>query len=169
MQRVKSVWAIILLMMVGCGGSSKLGGESDTFITVDVSASYLKKELILQDFIDVEYIPLETSKEFLCQGVVQAIGNDFIIVRNRVRDGDIFIFDRKGKGLRKINRMGRGPEEYSAFTAIILDENNNEMFVHDASIRTMLVYDLYGNFRRRIKYEESDRVTFTNYGDFEKL
>jgi len=90
MKRVNSIWAVILFMMAGCGGSSKSGSESDTFITVDVKSSYPKKELILQDFMDVEYIPLETSKDFLTQGFVQAIGKNIIIVKNFVRDGNIF-------------------------------------------------------------------------------
>ena len=120
MKRVNSIWVVILFMMAGCGGSSKSGSESDAFITVDVSSSYPKKELILQDFMDVEYIPLETSNNFLNQGFVQAVGKNIIIVKNSVRDGDIFIFDRTGKGLRKINRMGQGGEEYTFILGITL-------------------------------------------------
>ena len=68
---------------------------ANELITVDVTVSYPKKELILQDFMDVEYIPLETKDDFICQGLVLAIGKDIILARNRIRDGDIFIYDRK--------------------------------------------------------------------------
>lgn len=37
-----------------------------------------KKDLILQDFMDVEYIPLETNDEFINQGFVRATGKDII-------------------------------------------------------------------------------------------
>ena len=60
--------------MAGCG-RNKQGNESDGFITVDATANYPEKELILQDFTDVEYIALETTDEFLTQGAVRAIGN----------------------------------------------------------------------------------------------
>jgi len=52
--------------------------------------SYPKKELILQDFMEVEYIPLETTDDFITLGIVMAIGKEIILVRNRVGDGDIF-------------------------------------------------------------------------------
>ena len=140
-----------LFIMVACVGT-KDQLEYD-LITVDVNAKYPKKELILQDFMDVEYIALESSDEYITQGVIKAVGEKVIIVSNRSVDGNIFIFDRKnGKGLRKINRLGQGPEEYSQFTDIILDEDNNEMFVIAYSSRKILVYDLYGNFKRKFKF-----------------
>ena len=48
--------------MVGCGTSSTQ--EKEDLIVVDVSKDYPKKELILQDLFDVEYIPLETTGIF---------------------------------------------------------------------------------------------------------
>jgi len=146
-----------LLVITGCGGSRQTSNESDGFITVDVTASYPKKELILQDFMEVEYIPLETGGEFYCQGIVLAIGKEYILVRNQVRDGDIFIFDRTGKGVRKINRMGQGPEEYLWNNEVFLDEDNKEIFVCDNSIKKILVYDLFGKFKRNIRIKEDAR------------
>ncbi|MDH6359015.1 6-bladed beta-propeller, partial [Parabacteroides sp. PF5-9] len=60
--------------MAGCGEENNQ--STGEFITVDVSIKYPKKELILQDFLDVEYIPLETKDEFITTGFVQAIGKD---------------------------------------------------------------------------------------------
>jgi len=162
MKRINIILAITLLMMAGCGGR-KLNNQDGDFITVDVTRRYPQKELILQDFMDVEYIALETSREFLCQGVVQAIGNDFIIVTNRVRDGDIFIFDRNGKGLRKFNRQGNGTEEYSSISAIILDESSNEVFLHEATLRKMIVYDFDGKYKRSFIYAENRYINVYNY------
>lgn len=60
---------------------------------------------------------------------------------------DIYIFDRKtGKGIRKINRKGQGGEEYAFIVSAVLDEDNEEIFVN--SSKKILVYDLYGNFKR---------------------
>ena len=137
--------AILLVVLAGCGTNNQ---SNDDLIIVDVSKSYPKKELILQDFMDVEYIALETTDEYLTQGLVQGVGKEYLLVRNRNNDGDIFIFDRKtGKGLRKINRQGQGPEEYTRINEIILDESNGEMFVKSLGNK-ILVYDLYGKFKR---------------------
>ncbi|MDR0844076.1 MAG: 6-bladed beta-propeller, partial [Tannerella sp.] len=96
MKRVKSISVIILLaVMTGCGGNKQ---STDDVITVDVTKSYSpSKKLILQDFMDVEYIALETNDDFINQGFVQDIGKEIILVRNRINDGDIFVYDRTGK------------------------------------------------------------------------
>lgn len=138
---------ILSALFVACGGNKQ---SSDDLIVVDVSKSYPKKELILQDFMDVEYIPLETNDEFITQGLVQDVGKEYLLVKNRNSDGNIFIFDRKtGKGLRKINRQGQGPEEYTRINEVILDENNGEIFVKSQGDK-ILVYDLYGTFKRSL-------------------
>ena len=160
MKKVIAVSGIILLaVMAGCGGGNRSTTvilSNDGLITVDVSRSYPKKELILQDFMDVEYVHLDDV--FVTQGNVLAVGKEIIVVYNSQRDGDIFIFDRTtGKGLRKINRMGQGGEEYSRITGVVLDEENDELFVHETKI---FVYDLHGKFKRSYRYSNSSRFVF---------
>lgn len=155
MKKLNANLAIIFLVIAGFMGCQQSGKKNNELITVDVSANYPEKELILQDFMDVEYIPLETTDEFITQGVVEAIGKDVVLVRNW-RDGNIFVFDRAtGKGIKKINRFGQGAEEYSGINSIILDEENNEMFVSDYSARKISVYDLSGNYKRSFKYADT--------------
>ncbi|MDR0575034.1 MAG: 6-bladed beta-propeller [Tannerella sp.] len=156
MKRINTVLAIILFVMAGCGSNKQ---STDDFIIVDVTGSYPEKELILQDFMDVEYIPLETTGEFITQGIVNYVGKEVILVTNRINDGDIFIFDRTGKALRKINRKGQGSEEYTNITQIVLDEDNNEIFVIAYSVRKIMVYDLYGNFKRSFNFIETGYYT----------
>ena len=75
--------------------------------------------------MDVEYIPLETTDEFITQGAVLSIGDKYILIKNYVNDGNIYVFDRKtGKGIRKINRKGQGGEEYAFIVSAALDEDN---------------------------------------------
>lgn len=146
MKQIPTILVVILsIILAGCEGNQP---STPDLITVDVSKSYPKKELILQDFMDVEYIPLETTDEFLTQGLVKDVGKKYLLVTNRTNDGDIFLFDRKtGKGVRKINRQGQGGEEYPRINEIILDENNDEIFVKTMGNK-ILVYDLYGKFKR---------------------
>lgn len=68
MKQTKTILAVILLVVLaGCGENKQ---SNNGLIIVDVSKSYPKKELILQDFMDVEYVALETTDEFLTQGLV---------------------------------------------------------------------------------------------------
>ena len=141
--------------IVGCGTSSTQ--EKEDLIVVDVSKDYPKMELILQDLFDVEYIPLETTDEFVTLGWLQAIGKDVMIVRNMFAvDGNIFIYDRKGKAVRKINRRGQGNEEYYATNGIYLDDEKGEMFVGNLQQRKIMTYDLFGNFKRSFLFKEGE-------------
>ena len=162
MKRANKFLTIALLVIASCSENKQTTGD---FITVDVTKSYPQKELILQDFMDVEYIALETTDEFLTEGFVLAVGKEIMFVRSRGDKGDIFVYDRTGKGLRKINRLGRGPGEYIAISEFILDDDNGEFFVIDP-FSGILVYDLYGNFKRNFNPKERTRLEHPyNYGN----
>ena len=151
-------------MMEGCHEGKQSGNDSDILITIDVRANYQKKELILQDLMDVEYIELETSDDFLSQGRVLDIGKDILLVSNYSPDGDIFVFDRNGKGISKFNHQGQGNEEYIYIYGAVLDEDNGEILINDVRGRKILAYDLYGNFKRSIRhYEKLGYVSIYNY------
>ena len=157
MRRVNYLLIVTLFVIAGCTDDKQ---AADDLITVDVTVNYPKKELVLQDFMDVEYIPLETNDEFLTQGLVQDVGKEYILATNRNNDGDIFIFDRKtGKGLRKINRQGQGAEEYTRINGMILDESNSEIFVISMGNK-ILVYDLYGQFKRCLNLDREVSSVF---------
>ena len=160
---MKSVnFILVIVMIVITAEITAQQAVNNDLITVDVRKTYpQKKELILQDFMDVEYIPLETTDKFIHQGFVQDIGKKIIIVTNySVKNGDIFIYSRTGKAIRKINRKGQGGEEYTDFFSITLDENNNEMFVNDTNKKIILVYDLNGKFIRSFKHIENTKDTY---------
>jgi len=143
---------MILFLITGCESGKQ---PANDFLTVDITANYPKKELILQDFLDVEYIPLETNEEFITSASMQAIGKNLIILRNKNgQDGDIFIFDRTGKGQRKINRSGQGSQEYTNIGSIALDEEKGELFINNYYSSQFIVYDLSGNFKRTLKYDK---------------
>ena len=158
---------ILLLLLAGCG---KDNTSTDGFITVDVTKSNYspKKELILQDFMDVEYIPMETNDEFINQGYVNAIGEKYIIVTNYRNDGDIFVYNRKGKAIRKINRKGQGGEEYIYCGGVTLDEENEELFINDSYAKKIKVYDLEGNFKRDLIQKSVNNSFYVDIFDYDK-
>jgi len=166
MKKVNVFLIIILLaVMAGCGRNKQ---SNDVLIIIDVSKSYPKKELILQDFMDVEYIVLETTDDFLTQGSILDIGKEIILVRNNTNDGDIFVYDRSGKGLRKFNHLGQGPEDYGnlAGSYVTLDEENNEILINNFMTGQTTVYNLYGNFVRR--FSQSEGVRYATLRNFDR-
>lgn len=156
MKKATTLLAILLLFLVGCSGNQQ---QNKDFITVDVIKSYPEKELTLQDFMDVEYVPLETTDQFLTKGMVMDVGKDILVVSN-AREGDIMLFDRRtGQGVKKINHRGQGAEEYLLLVNLILDEENGEMFANDGPSSKIQVYDLNGNFKRSIRYRKGAFVS----------
>ena len=84
------------------------------------------------------------------------------LVKNIINDGDIFIFDRNSKGLRKFNRKGQGSEEYIFNLSAFVDDNSGEIYI-DEIIRNVLVYDFQGNFLRSIPRDDNKWINATNY------
>lgn len=158
MVKINLYLLIILFAITGCKEKKQaIDIIGDDLITVDVmTTDYPIKELILQDFMDVEYIALETNDDFITQGYVQAIGQKIIVVKNGINDGDIFIYSRKtGEAIRRINHKGQGAEEYVTISGIVLDEDRHEMYVIDNVAKRMLVYNLDGKYKRSFKFQKN--------------
>lgn len=156
--KTKFILAIILSAAMAACNNKQISTE---LLTVDMETDYPKKELILQDFAEVEYVALESTDEWVTKGFVKAIGKDAIVVTNSGSDGDIFVFDRKtGKGIRKINHTGQSGEEYVQMTEIVWDEENNEMFVVDYPGRKVLVYNLQGDYKRGFKFADDSYYSY---------
>lgn len=147
------LWYFCLSMtMIGCTENQ----NKQTVISIDIKSDYPERLLTLQEVAEVEYVALETNDEFLTHGAVQAVGKEILLVKNwGGNNGDFFLFDRKtGKGIRKINRLGQGAEEYTQLTALLLDEYNKEIFVKDYPAKKILVYDYRGNFKRKFAFHD---------------
>lgn len=142
------------LLFAGCTQEK----QSGSIPTVDVTASYPEKTITLQDFADVEYIPLETSDEFLTQGSSLVVSDNYILVTNRANDGNLYLFDRSGKGIRVINHKGNGPGEYTAYGNILIDEEHDEIFINDLMQFKIFIYDMEGNFKRSFSYDKETNL-----------
>lgn len=165
MKKVTVTWMVVCLLAMGMSGCRE-AVDADALITIDTKADYPEKELLLQDFMEAEYVPLETTDEFVTQGYVMAVGNRYIVTKNRREDGDIFVFDRRtGKGLHKWNRRGQGGEEYTFLNGAVLDEAREELYLNCAQIRKIQVYDLAGNFKRSLHFPDS--CEFMDVYDFD--
>jgi hypothetical protein len=70
----KTILILVISFIVSAESKGQIQTGNNDFITVDVRKKYPPgKELILQDFTDVEYIALETNDDFVNQGVVPDI------------------------------------------------------------------------------------------------
>ena len=71
MKKRITIGTLTLLSLMGMFGC-KQQETVEALMTLDVKADYPEKELILQDLMDVEYIALETTDDFITKGAVKA-------------------------------------------------------------------------------------------------
>ena len=173
---------LIILSLFLLGGQplfsqTKAGGLP----VIDVSKNHPRKEFYLQDIAKVEYIPFETNDKALMGRSIKVfyMSDDYIIAANR-REGDIFVYDGKGKWKFSFNHKGQGPMEYIYLNSIAFDEKTKEVFVSDwftASPR-ILVYAENGTYKRTLpcpdkfwpniyNFDNETLFVYDDYGIFE--
>ena len=93
---------------------------------IDMNEDYPEKEIVLQDIADISYIPLETNDEFLFDGSVEVVTDQYVITKGH-RGNDVCFFSRQGKVLNRIHRVGNGPGEYKDIGSIDVNPANGEL------------------------------------------
>jgi hypothetical protein len=70
---------------------------------------------------------LETTDNSLLKDISKSyLTKDYIFIKSVHA---LFIFDRKGHFLRKIERIGNGPEEYARLSDFDVDEKTNNIYI----------------------------------------
>ena len=152
-------------MSVSCGPSADIG-----LITIDVEESYPKKELLINDLWEVEYITLETDSTFLVSSrQPHFVGESKLgFVDNRT--GNLLFFDAKtGKKAFCINRKGAGPEEYKSVGALVMDEKAGEIFAWSIIDGTFQVYDAQGIHLRTLPMRNKKKDEYLYITNFINL
>ncbi len=139
----------MLLLIISCSNEK----QQSTIPTIDVTKTYPKKEIVLQNIADVEYIPLETRDDVLLgnSAEINYLSKDMIVLSN-ASEGDIFMFDGKGKLLSKFNHKGQGANEYRRVHEVVYMPSSKEIFVYASGKphSRILVYNMQGQFQREM-------------------
>ena len=99
----------VSLALASCQGGKEAVNQA--LPVIDMNEDYPEKEIVLQDIADISYIPLETNDEFLFDGSVEVVTDQYVITKGH-RGNDVCFFSRQGKVLNRIHRVGNGPGEY---------------------------------------------------------
>ena len=164
-------YLFVLLLLIFCfSACDKKEQKNDDLdenglIIVNTKKEYSKKDIDWAENAEsIEYIPLETNKDFLTEPGSKIIGfTDDYIIYSVNRHNQILIFDRQGKALRKIAKQGNGPEEYLSIYKSCYDDKAQEVFIHDIFQSNIKVYNLYGDFLRSfptLNKGKSDRFSY---------
>ncbi len=153
---MKKVVLTIMLMIVTSVsfvyGQSKPKGSyatikqvnGDKVIDCNISLVTDTIDLKLSDIVEnCEMIQLETNQESLFKSIYHiGISDNFIAIHSRGKM-PIKLFDRKGKFVRNIGSIGKGPGEFNSLYGIQLDESARKIYLHPFARATkILAYSL---------------------------
>ncbi len=146
---------IAAVALSACGGEEKKTGE---LITYSPMGDYPQKVINLEEAAEVTYISLEAHPEGLLSANPKraAINNEFMIFGDREQKA-IFIFDKSGKFVSKINRQGRSGEEYNHLGWTGVDFNRKELYIGDG--KQLQNYDFTGNYLRTTQLDSLNKIT----------
>ena len=154
---------IIIVTFTGCSDRKtvKPAGITGEYPVIDVGSIAGKYQRVYCSdyFSSIELIPLETNDNCLI-GTVRleniVFVNDSLIffisdhatgnVTYSWMPRDLFVFDRSGKFLNKIGRLGQGPGEFKGIQYVYLNPEKPTVFVDDQLC--LFEYDFSGKFVR---------------------
>jgi hypothetical protein len=141
---------VIIILSPSCKNSSQITTNLPYHINLEKSINNEKPLPLSSIGKKIEYIPLETNPECLIKRVSNiSVTDSFIVVSDN--NLGLLLFSIKGKYLRKIGNIGRGPDEYPNVNDFIVDNNQKEIYV--LSTREVNVYDFNGQFKRDFKLD----------------
>jgi hypothetical protein len=148
------VLIISVCAFVSCGQEGK--DYVDGVIVFDNSKNYPELDLRLSDVADVTYIPLRGEDEgylvsqFDWNGNLAFIDGDEIYFLSD-NNGVVYVYDMSGNPLRKLDRRGRGSQEYGSYIRDFwVSRESNSLYVH-GDLGTILEYDATSfDFKRRV-------------------
>lgn len=113
--------------------------------TIEISKQFLTSELPELQFVALDTVDLDSPGNPALTGFQDmAFAKDFFLILD-VRQG-LLKFDYEGNYLKTIGAKGQGPDEYNVATSIYLDEKNDIILMTDWGKRSVVSYDLEGNF-----------------------
>jgi hypothetical protein len=163
-----AITIISLFALVSCHEKEKTAPVSQ--IKVDEIPN---KDVKMQEITSAfTIIPLETTDQSLIQYLKKVVLCDdkfFVLDDQR----PLFaIFSKTGKFIKSVSKQGKGPGEYYVPTDFIIDSEQGQIELLDGFNRQILIYDLEGNYKNRIrlsiqgnyfvKFQNGDYVIYTN-------
>ena len=151
LQTIKLLTFCLLALLISCSTKEPAG-----IATINIlDGLKTEKEFRLSEIVDdVEYVKLETTPECLLSYASYSVGKKYILAVQSYNPTQIYLFDRKGKYIRKIGAEGKGPQEYTSLSNYAADPDETYILVNDYQKGLLLKYDFEGKVVSSFKYKE---------------
>jgi len=146
-----NLFLISILFITGCNEKSREGNIDDTN-TIIINPLISKDNFQdPKEVIDSTWtIKLEANNDNLISYCNRLIAfKDYFVIFD-MKQQKVFIFDKSGKYLTKIDSRGKGPNEYLHIEDIYINKDS-EIVLFDAPNKCLLFYSTIGNFIKKEK------------------
>lgn len=143
MKYFRIVFIISIFLLESCKG--RIEQTDIETIQVNLTEAQVKASEL---FSYIEPVVLETTDSSLLKDISKSyLTKDYFFIKSHHA---LFIFDRKGHFVRKIERLGNGPEEYAGLSDFDVDEKTNDIYILDKAQQKILIYDFTGKYQQTI-------------------
>lgn len=151
MKRVHLTILIVFLLLTSC---NEVNIDDNNIEIIKVEHSDAEIINHIDFFENVEYTILETSQNSIIHNIDRLyFFEDEIFILDK-KQKTIFVFALDGRYIRKIGRIGRGPEEHMQIGDFSIDEENKEIIASMEIPKMVYRYDLSGNFINSFKVND---------------
>lgn len=132
--------SLLILILISCARSSNNNIDEDSIAKIDLFSEPESELTLLSDVsTGIEYIALETKEESMLASIekIKSCNNKIYI---KTGNEEILSFDNAGKFLFKLDKTGRGPEEYLSIYDFDVSSDDKTLLI--LSNGKILVYDI---------------------------
>jgi len=135
---------------------------NNDLITINIDQANMHNTILFSEiFKQIRIVPLETTRECLIGNIDKMlIRNDTIYILDEKIARSLFVFDKTGKFIRKIGKLGKGPGEYNKPRSFSIDTKNKIINIY--GVGKILNYTLNGDFIRNIRTENYSVIDIAN-------
>lgn len=139
---------IVIVLFSTCSINSQSNEiiKNENILEIDMS-NFEKYKPTPNLILSVDYVPLETKSNCLIGEISKLIYHDEKIFVGDFRYSNaIFIFNKTGQYINKIDRLGKGPGEYIYLSDF--DVNNNNIYIY--AVNKILIYSFKGELIKEL-------------------
>jgi hypothetical protein len=159
---------ILLLIVLSCSNDKMQRGNNHGIHVIDMDkiekADTLKMSQLFKNIVP---IILETTQNSLIGEMINKLYamDSILIIADYSEAKSIFVFNREGKSLHKIGRIGRGPGEYASLDDFCIDTVGKIIYVLDRAVDRIHKYEIYsGKHIKSIKLSRSLSDSYSTHG-----
>lgn len=151
---------MIQFVLLGCSCTNT--DQEKGLTTIDLSKDYPKKEILLSEIADIQYVYMNEGNDYIYGGNPLYVSDHTFVFYS---EGSFLFFTKDGQPKSKFNHQGNGPDEYDYFSKVVYDEANDELYI--LSEKRLIVYSSSGVHKRTIALLLSDDKRITSVANYD--